>query len=42
VGRDRIIDATAAWVAARFVATGAYLLLAALQTMIAARHAADG
>ena len=39
---DRIIDARAAWLAAGFVATGAYLLLGALQTTIAARRAADG
>jgi hypothetical protein len=36
---DRAIDATVAWLAAGFVATGAYLVLGALQTTIAARGA---
>ena len=38
---DVVIDATAAWLAAGFVATGTYLMLGALQTTIAARGAAD-
>jgi len=38
---NHLIDATGAWLAAGFVATGAYLLLGALQTAIAARRAAS-
>ena len=34
---DRVIDATGAWPVAGFVATGAYLLLGALQTAVLAR-----
>jgi uncharacterized membrane protein SirB2 len=38
---DQAIDGTAAWLTAGFLATGAYLLLGALQTTVAARRAGE-